>query len=121
MKQIAIRKKFSYFYTDSSEIESGAFEDRLEELDDEMRALCKKYDVEMSGGYTTFFGLEKYAIGNCEKCGHLMLNRDKNPAGFSGNELAAELDYVIYDGGESEGKVLCEECLPFTHRWGHHS
>jgi hypothetical protein len=50
-----------------------------------------------------------------------MVNRDKNPAGFSDNELAIEIDHVIYDGGEHEGKKLCEECLPYTHRWGHHS
>ena len=86
-----------------------------------MRALLKKYGIESSDSYTTFFGLEKYSICNCESCGQLMVNRDKNPSGFSGNELATEIEYVIYDGGEHEGKTLCEECLPFSHRWGHHS
>ena len=121
MKQIAIRKDFSYFYTDSEEVEAGSFDERLETLDEEIRALYKKYGVELAQGYTTFYGLEKYSICNCEACGHLMLNRDENPTGFIGNELAVEIEYVIYDGGAHEGKQLCEECLPFTHRWGHHS
>jgi hypothetical protein len=121
MKKIAIRKNFSYFYTNSIEIASGGFDDKLEALDLEMKALLKKYGIEGGLGHTTFYGLEKYSICNCEQCGHLMVNRDQNPAGFSGNELVAEIEYLIYDGGELEGKKLCEECLPFTHRWGHHS
>ena len=121
MKQIAIRKGFSYFYTDSDEIQSGAFDEKLEALENELEKVFNQFGLVKAEGYTTFYGLEKYSITNCENCGHLMVNRDKNPVGFSGNQLAQELEYVLYDGGEHAGKVLCEECLPFTHRWGHHS
>lgn len=120
MKQIAIRKNFSYFLTDSDEIESDVVRERLEALDREMSALFKKYGVEVADGYTTFYSFEKYSICNCKKCDHIMVNRDKNPAGFSRDELTHEIELVIYDGGEFEGQELCEECLPFTHRWGQH-
>ena len=112
---------FSYFYTDSNEIDSCGFDNKLESLDQKLKDLLNKYGLEVAETHTTFLGLEKYSISKCEKCGHLMVNRDKNPLGFSGNELAQEIDYVIYNGGEQNGQLLCEECLPFSHRWGHHS
>ena len=121
MKQIAIQRIFSYFYTDSEEIEACVFDEKLTALDQEIKTLLKKYGFEKGETGTSFFGLEKYSICNCENCQQLMVNRDKNPAGFSGNELAYEIDLIIYDGGECNGKVLCEECLPVTHRWGRHS
>lgn len=121
MKQIAIRTEFSYFYTDTDEGESGAYQDKLEALESEMKLLLNKYGIESSGGHTTFYGLEKYSIRHCKQCDFLMVNRDENPAGFSDKEVVTEMEYVIRDGGEHEGVMLCDECLPFTHRWGHHS
>jgi len=121
MKQIAIGKMFTYFYTESKEIEGCALDDRLDNFRIEIRELLKKYDMELGESWTTFFGLEKFSITNCEKCDQLMMNRDKNPAGLNDSELNADINMVILDGGESDNKLLCEECLPFTHRWGHSS
>lgn len=121
MKHIAIQKIFSFFYIESKEIESTEFEEKLTALDQEIKILLKKYGLEKAETCTSFFGLEKYSICKCENCQHLMVNRDKNPTGFSGNDLAHEIDFIIYDGGVHNGKILCEECLPLTHRWGLHS
>ena len=93
----------------------------IKKLDQEIDILLKKYGIEKAETHTSFFGLEKYSICKCENCQHLMVNRDKNPAGFSGKKLANEMDSIIYDGGEHNGKILYEECLPVTHRWRLHS
>ena len=111
MKHIAIQKIFGFFYTDSEEIESCGYEKKLAAFDQEIKILFKKYGIEKAETHTSFFGLEKYSICKCENCQHLMVNRDKNPAGFSGNELANEIDYIIYDGGELNGKILCHDGL----------
>ncbi|NJN45603.1 MAG: hypothetical protein HC808_02925 [Candidatus Competibacteraceae bacterium] len=121
MKQIAIRKHFSYFVTDSKEIESGSFDEKLESLDEEMNSLLKKYDLTLVEYETRFIPMEKMSLFHCEKCNHLMINRDLNPAKFDGNELYSDLAFVVLDGGTHEGMNLCEECLPISHRWGHFS
>lgn len=121
MKQIAIRKEFSYFLTESDEIESGEFDEKLEKLGLEIEALLGKYGLQTAGNYTAFYGLEKYSVCNCEKCNSLMVNRDKNPTGFSENDMILDIENVIVNGGGNDGKLLCEECLPVTHRWGLHS
>ncbi|WP_459926008.1 hypothetical protein, partial [Desulfatiferula olefinivorans] len=121
MKNIAIQKIHSFFYTDSEEIESCRFEEKLSGFDQELETLLNKYGLEKVAIETSFYGLEKYSICKCENCQHLMVNRDKNPAGFSENDLAHDIEFVIYNGGEHDGKALCEECLPVAHRWGLHS
>ncbi len=121
MKHIAIRKMFSYFYTTSEEIDTGEFDDKLYELNKEIKKLLSKYGLQSAGDCTSFYGMKKYSITHCDKCGHLMADRDLNPIGFSSNELAEDIEYVIYNGGQHEGKTLCENCLPLTHRWGLHS
>ncbi|PLX97548.1 MAG: hypothetical protein C0622_12800 [Desulfuromonas sp.] len=121
MKQLAVKKIFSYFVATSEEIEANAHDEKLEEFDNELKQLTQKFGIQLACSHTAFFGIEKYAITNCSKCGQLMINRDKNPTGFDGIELTAELEYVIHDGGEYDGRVLCEDCLPLTHRWGYHS
>jgi hypothetical protein len=120
MKQIALHKVLTYFYTNSDEIESERFDEKLENLRQELGTLLKKHGIELAETHTTFYGLEKLSICNCEKCGQLMINRDKNPAGFN-TPPDADIELVIIDGGEHEGKLLCMECLPIAHRWGLHS
>ncbi|WP_018417401.1 hypothetical protein [Teredinibacter turnerae] len=121
MKQVAIRKHYSYFKTDSAEIDSCSFDENLERLDEELRSVFKKYGLEMVETETRFLPINKLSIHHCEKCNHLMVNRDENPTKFDDKELFQDLTWVVLDGGSHEGQNLCEECLPITHRWGHYS
>ncbi|NOU22525.1 MAG: hypothetical protein HOO93_12225 [Methyloglobulus sp.] len=124
MKQIAIRKHYSYFMTNTSEIEECVFDEKMEKLDVEVAELLSKYDLKLISQATRFIQLEKMSVSLCEKCENLMINRDKNPAGFSSGDAInfyADLDFVIFDGGTHEGKNLCMECLPISHRWGYFS
>jgi len=121
VKQIAIRKHFSYFKTNSEEIQSNSFDEKLDQLDEELRAVFKKYGLEMVERQTQFLPIQKLSIFHCEQCNQLMVNRDMNPTKFDSNGLYDDLSYVVLDGGTHDGKNLCEECLPFAHRWGHYS
>lgn len=121
MKQIAIRKHFSFFKTNSEEVQSGSFDDNLEKLDEELRAVFSKYGLQMVETETRFLPIQKLSIFHCEKCDHLMVNRDMNPTKFDAGGLYDDLTWVILDGGTHEGENLCEECLPLSHRWGHYS
>ncbi len=121
MKQIAIWKHYSCFTTSSEEIENCSFDEKLEQLDEELRTVYEKYGLSMLQHEGRFIPLEKMAAGYCEKCGSLMINRDKNPARFDGDPLYSDLAYIVLDGGNYEGQQLCEECLPIEHRWGHFS
>jgi len=124
MKQIAIRKHYSYFMTNTSEIQKGVFDEKMERLDAEIAELLNKYDLKLISYAMRFIQLEKMSVSHCEKCENIMINRDKNPTGFSSGDATnfyADLDFVIYDGGTHEGKNLCMECLPTSHRWGYFS
>jgi hypothetical protein len=121
MKHIAVKKVFSYYYTDSDEIENCSLDEKMDSLDSELRQLFVKYGVTVAEGYTSFYGVDKYSIELCQQCGHLMINRDKNPAGLPAASWAADLEWVFSDGGTVDGKTLCERCLPHSHRWGHSS
>ncbi len=120
MKQLGLSKIFGYYYTSSEELEGDALDLKFEGFSQELEQLFKKYGMKFTDSYTTFYGLEKHSISNCQKCNRLMVNRDKNPLGLSENPTD-ETGHVVYDGGEVEGKILCEECLPHIHRWGHSS
>ena len=121
MKHIAIGKIFTSFFTTTEEIDKDACDEKIGSFYTEFRELCKKYDISFADSYTSFYGMEKYSIQSCDKCSKLMLNRDKNPIGFGEETHCTELNWVVLDGGEHEGNILCEECLPSTHRWGHSS
>ncbi|GAB1256707.1 hypothetical protein NBRC116494_12090 [Aurantivibrio plasticivorans] len=125
MKQFAIRRLYSYFEVSSEEIESGAFDEKLEALDDELRTLLEKYGLTHLGQDTRFIPQQKMSARKCENCENLMINRDKNPARFDKEELWIDLDTdfngFLLDGGTHEGKELCMECLPIEHRWGYFS
>jgi hypothetical protein len=118
MKQIAIRKHFSYFTTTSSEINGCVFDEKIEKFDEEFHELLKKYGFTSLAHETRFIPIEKMSLCYCEKCNELMVNRDKNPTRFDRDEFYNDLAYIILDGGIHEGKELCQECLPVTHRWG---
>ena len=125
MKRYAIRRLYSYFETTEKEIEEGEFDTKLEMLDDEIKKLFEKYDLNYISQDMRFINLKKMSVGKCDQCKNLMLNRDKNPARFNKEDLWIDLDCdyncVIWDGGTHEGKNLCMECLPIEHRWGYHS
>ena len=117
MKQIAIKKVFGYFTTNTEEVESCVFDEKLEQLDREIKLLLKKYQIKFVESSTAFYKTKKYSLCFCENCKHLMINRDINPAGFSRHDLTDDMDFIVYNGGESEGKILCGDCLPVEHRW----
>lgn len=125
MKRYAIRRLYSYFETTEKEIEEGEFDTKLEMLDDEIKKLFEKYDLNYISQDMRFINLKKMSVGKCDQCKNLMLNRDKNPARFNKEDLWIDLDcdynFVIWDGGTYEGKDLCMECLPVEHRWGYFS
>ncbi len=120
MRQVAIRKHYSFFKTSSEEIENCSFDAKMEQLDEELKAVFNKYGLEMAETETCFLPLQKLSIYHCEKCNHLMVNREQNPTKFDDNELYRDLNWVVLDGGTHDGKNLCEQCLPTTHRWGHY-
>ena len=125
MKRYAIQRLYSYFETTEKEIEEGEFDTKLEMLDDEIKKLFEKYDLNYISQDMRFINLKKMSVGKCDQCKNLMLNRDKNPARFNKEDLWIDLDcdynFVIWDGGTYEGKDLCMECLPVEHRWGYFS
>ncbi len=121
MKHVALRKHYSYFLTDSNEIENNVFDAKLDQFDEEFRELLKKYDLSWISLKGLFIPMEKMSVFHCGQCKNLMINRDLNPAGFDDNNLFDDLDLVIYDGGTFEGKNLCQECFPTSHRWGYFS
>jgi len=125
MKQFAIRRLYSYFETSSEEIDNNVFDEKLEKLDEELKALLEKYGLECLNHDTRFVPVKKMAAGKCGQCGNLMINRDKNPVRFNKEDMWIDLDSdyngVIWDGGSYEDKELCMECLPIEHRWGYFS
>jgi|GEM_PF-1761630 len=125
MKQFAIRRLYSYFETTSEDIDSGSFDQNLEALDEELKSLLEKYGLKLINQDTRFVPMVKLSAKKCDRCDNLMINRDKNPAGFNREQLWVDLDadynFVIWDGGTHEGEELCMECLPIEHRWGYFS
>ena len=108
----------SYTFTDSDEIQSNSLDQKFEKLNQEMAELLKKYGFELAESCTSFHGVEKFSIENCQSCGRIMINRDKNPFGFGTDTHMHDIKEAIYNGGTIKDKNLCEECLPTTHRWG---
>lgn len=121
MEQIAVTRHLSYFKTNSDEIDKGDFDKKMENLVEELKEVFKKHGLEMVQSLTSFLPIQKLSIYHCEQCGNLMVNRDQNPIKFDDNEISHDLSWVILDGGTHEGKNLCQECLPLTHRWGKYS
>ncbi len=125
MKQFAIRRMYSYFETNSEDIESGLFDEKLDALDEELKVLLERYGLKHISQDTRFIPLQKMSARKCEECDNLMINRDKNPVRFNKEDMWADLDTdyngTIWDGGTHEGKELCMECLPIKHRWGYFS
>lgn len=125
MKQIAIRRHYSYFETTSQDIKDCNFDEKLDALDEEIKALLAKYGLNLIKHDTRFIPMEKMSAKKCDQCDNLMINRDKNPARFDKEDLWIDLDtdynFVIWDGGSYENRDLCMECLPIEHRWGYSS
>ncbi|MBU2712308.1 hypothetical protein [Zooshikella harenae] len=125
MKQFAIRRFYSYFETNSEEIENCSFDEKLTAFDNELEKLLERYDLKLLNIDTRFIPQKKMSATKCEQCDNLMVNRDKNPARFNKEDLWIDLDSdyngIVWDGGTFEGKDLCMECLPLEHRWGYFS
>jgi len=118
LKQLAIRRYFTSFSTQTDDMNNEVFENKMEALDKELHQLFNKYNLSLLEHDTRFIPREKMSLCYCEVCNHLMINRDKNPVRFDKDEFYNDLDLIILDGGNYKDKELCMECLPTTHRWG---
>ena len=59
MKRYAIQRLYSYFETTEKEIEEGEFDTKLERLDDEIKKLFEKYDLNYISQDMRFINLKK--------------------------------------------------------------
>ncbi len=100
--------------------------DNLSDIDDqaiarvveELLPIIQQHGFTFETWVSVQLGLSKYSIQDCEACGQRFVNRDQNPAGLDPDYVPDSTPYAIMDGGTHEGRKLCEECLPITHRWG---
>ena len=95
--------------------------DTLDTMFDEIREIAAKYGFKMSQYDTISLGLEKYSIGSCQNCAALAIDRAVNPEGLPSDYVFEDSQFIVKDGATFEGALLCEECLPTSHRWGHSS
>ena len=121
MKQIVFMKHLSSFETTSEEQDGQLDEARLNALYNDLAIVFEKRGIKLEAYEAAPFPIEKLSIRRCEDCRQLMVNRDMNPAKFDGCDHFGDLDMLCLDGGTYEGRELCEDCLPVTHRWGHFS
>ena len=122
MKAFAIKRAYGFLEIDALDKESEDLQERIEGLDRAIKDLHEAHGFRYICGDTRFISSEKMSVRLCESCQNLMINRDKNPAGFDQSEFwrDATLDSTVFisNGGTLEGKELCGECLPSEHRWG---
>lgn len=97
----------------NSEFEEDSLDETIGSFKDELSALLKKNGFELKSIENAFIETQKYSVCKCDSCGVSMINRDNNPIGYNDDFI----EDVILNGGESEGKILCENCLPRNHRW----
>lgn len=114
MGYIAINKINCFAEISEKEFIEDTFIERINKLNDELKSLLSKYNIEFKSTETLYLNKKKYSIVKCEKCNHLMIDREKNPAK---SELDLFADDIIYDGAKHSDKYLCEDCLPANHRW----
>lgn len=100
---------------ESQEKDDEDLEETLDEMSDEIEKVFQKYNIEYRYYELMMIDSNRYSIGKCEECGNFMVNRDKNPAGIE--EYLECYFECVYDGGESNNQLLCENCLPLEHRW----
>lgn len=117
MKHIQPTKIWITRTTNGHDIDQGA----IDELWNEIRPIVEKAGFKLSLAETYSLGMERLSIINCEECGQVCVDRDSNPIGLDQEYVPEDLNTQIYDGGKSDGRKLCELCLPTTHRWGHAS
>ena len=121
MKHVVFLKYLSLFETTTDEMEDRLDESNLKALYDELQTVFNKHGISLKSYEASSFPMKKMAIQHCKECNQLMVNRDLNPTKFGGSAHYLDQDELCLDGGTYEGKDLCEECLPVSHRWGHFS
>jgi hypothetical protein len=121
MKQIVFLKHLSLFETTTDDMEDRFNEFTLKALYDDLRVVFEKHGIDLKSYEASSLPMEKMSIQHCNVCNQLMVKRDLNPTKFGTDVSYAEYDELWLDGGTHEGKNLCEECLPVSHRWGHFS
>lgn len=119
MKQVVFLKHLSLFETTTDDMEDRLDERRLKALYDDLQAVFEKHEISLKSYEVSSLPMEKLSIQHCRECNQLMINRDLNPTKFGGGADYLDHDELCLDGGTHEGKNLCAECLPVSHRWGH--
>lgn len=122
MKHYAIHRIYLRYDTTSDDIDACLSDERMAAFDAELKILASKYALHLESQDTRHLNATKMSVCECAGCGTLMINRDKNPAGFDGDNLwldaAMDIGAPLVNGGSHEGRDLCIECLPVEHRWG---
>lgn len=121
MKQIVFLKHLSLFETATDKVDTKLDENNLKALFDDLQGVYQKHGIRLKSYEVARFPMDKLSIQYCQECGQLMIDRDANPMKFAGSEYFADQNQICLDGGMYNGKKLCEECLPVSHRWGHFS
>ena len=62
MKNYAIRRLYSYFEITTQDIGDGKFDEKLQQLDDEIKVLFEKYGLNYISQDTRFLNLKKMAV-----------------------------------------------------------
>ncbi len=94
---------------DTNEVEdTDDFFTAMDELEEELEPLLKKYGLTYTFWESTSFSRKKYAIERCEACSHWLVNRSKNLAGLDKDSGQYwQIEMVIRDGAEYKGlKVI---------------
>lgn len=117
MKHIQLSRFLISKVNPSSDID----DESIDELLDKLIPLFEEHGFVFNEHESISLGLDKLSIQRCNECEQLFVNRDLNPAGLDADYVFDNTEYAILDGEEHDGKSLCEECLPTSHRWGHES
>ncbi len=97
-----------------SDFFDDSYLDKLENLRTDLSSLLVKHGININSIESTFLNVKKYSIHHCDKCQHLMIDRESNPVKATAETLVSE---VVFDGAKLGDSFMCEECLPSDHRW----
>lgn len=88
--------------------ENGLLDKLTNQICSDKKLEVEQGEYELSWNTTTSLTLDSESLncGKCSKCGQWTTDRDKKEA-IKG----------LTNGASVDGKLLCDECLPSSHRW----
>lgn len=108
-KTVLIKVAYLVELTEEEINSDGNVLDRLSDLiSEDKKLVINQKVIELEWNHTSALILDpnKPNCGKCSKCGQWVTDREKPDA-------IAEL----CNGATVDGKLLCDECLPYDHRW----